>query len=87
MRTLIYYIVQIILLLTVALSCFAIINISDIIKYQTDTESGIPRGDTNYYLYRALWIGVCIATIVLMIIWRYYKDKILKKTIDKEQKE
>lgn len=79
MRTLIYYTVQIILLLTVALSCFAIINTTDLIKYSTDTESGIPRGDTNYYLYRAMWIGVCIATIALMIIVSYYKDKILKK--------
>lgn len=79
MRTLIYYIVQIILLLTVALSCFAIINTSDLIKYTTDTEGGVTHGDTNYYLYRAMWIGVCIATIVLMIILSFYKNRILKK--------
>jgi hypothetical protein len=79
MRTLIYYTVQIILLLTVAFSCFAIINTTDLIKYTTDTEGGVSYGDTNYYLYRAMWIGVCIATIVLMIILSYYKDKILKK--------
>lgn len=65
--------------MTVALSCFAIINTIDLIKYSTDTESGIPGGDTNYYLYRAMWIGVCIATIALMIIVSYYKDKISKK--------
>jgi len=34
-----------------------------------------------------MWIGVCIATIVLMIVLSYYKDKILKKVIEKEQKE
>lgn len=79
MRTLIYYTAKIILLLTVALSCFAIINITDLIKYTTDTEGGVSYGDTNYYLYRAMWIGVCIATIVLMIILSYYKNKILKK--------
>jgi len=79
MRILIYYIVQIILLLTVALSCFAIINTSDLIKYTTDTEGGVTYGDTNYYLYRAIWIGVCIATIVLMIILSFYKNRILKK--------
>ena len=82
MRTLIYYIVQIILLLTVALSCFAIINTTDLIKYTTDTEGGVAYGGTNYYLYRALWIGVCIATIVLMIVLSYYKAKILKKVIE-----
>jgi len=79
MKTLIYYTVQIILLLTVALSCFVIINTTDAIKCLTDTESGIPRGDTNYYLYRAIWIGVRIATIVLMIVLDYYKAKIIKK--------
>ncbi len=79
MRTLIYYTVLIILLLTVALSCFAIINTTDLIKYTTDTEGGVAYGDINYYLYRAMWIGVSIATIVLMIIVSYFKDKILKK--------
>jgi TRAP-type C4-dicarboxylate transport system permease small subunit len=79
MRKIIYYTFQIIFLAVIALGSFAIINITDIIKYQTDTESGFPRGDTNYYLYRAMWIGVCIATIVLMIILSYNKDRILKK--------
>ena len=79
MRTLIYFTAHIILLLTAALSCFAIINLSDLIKYTTDTDGSILYGDTNYYIFRAIWIGIFIATIAEMLVLSYYKDKILKK--------
>ncbi|MDP4239777.1 MAG: hypothetical protein Q8904_09960 [Bacteroidota bacterium] len=79
MRKIIYYLFQIILVSVIALGSFAIINITDIIKYQTDTESGIPRGDIKYYVCRAIWIGVCILTTLSMIVLRFYKNRILKK--------
>lgn len=81
MRKIIYYAAQLILFLNVAFSCFVIINISDLIKYTTDTEDGVPYGDTNYYLYRAIWIGVCVVTIVLMMILSYCKNRFIKKMI------
>lgn len=80
MRALLYSIVQIALFLNVCFSCFVIINITDLIKYTTDTESEAPRdGTNNYYLYRALWIAICIATVIAMMVLSYYKTKILKK--------
>jgi hypothetical protein len=79
MKKIIYFTAHIILFLTAAFSCFAIINLSDLIKYTTDTEGSILYGDTNYYLYRAIWIGIFIATIAQMLVLNYYKDKILKK--------
>jgi len=51
MRTLIYRIVQIILLLNVTFSCLAVINTTDLIKDTTDIEGGVSYGDTNYCLY------------------------------------
>lgn len=79
MRKIIYYLSQIIIIVTFGLSCFAIVNAMVSMKYEAD--DGCISGITgeNLCLQKAMWIALCILIVILMIILSIYKKNILKK--------
>ena len=79
MRKIIYYISQLILLVTFGLSCFAIVNTMVSMKYEAD--DGCISGITgeNLCLQKAIWMALCVLIVVLMIVLGIYKKKFLKK--------
>ena len=72
MRKIIYYISQLILLVSFGLSCFAIVNTIVSMKYEAD--DGCISGITgeNLCLQKAIWIALCILIVVKMIILSLY---------------
>ena len=79
MRKIIYYISQLILLVSFGLSCFAIVNTMVSMKYEAD--DGCISGITgeNLCLQKAIWMALCVLIVVLMIVLGIYKKKFLKK--------
>ena len=79
MRKIIYYISQLILLVSFGLSCFAIVNTIVSMKYEAD--DGCISGITgeNLCLQKAIWMALCVLIVVLMIVLGIYKKKFLKK--------
>jgi len=79
MRKIIYYISQLILLVSFGLSCFAIVNTMVSMKYEAD--DGCISGITgeNLCLQKAIWTALCVFILVLMIVLVFYKKKIVRK--------
>jgi len=79
MRKIIYYISQLILLVSFGLSCFAIVNTMVSMKYEAD--DGCISGITgeNLCLQKAIWMALCVLIVVLMIVLGIYTKKFLKK--------
>jgi len=79
MRKIIYYISQLILLVSFGLSCFAIVNTMVSMKYEAD--DGCISGITgeNLCLQKAIWITLCVLIVLLMIVLGFYKKKIVRR--------